>query len=67
MRHATGYPASYRNSPAEEIAEREEHEDHERDDDGDERDHLQHAGAALVHSADALRRVPGADSRSATR
>src|SRR5215213_1863808 len=52
--------------PAEEIPEPEEHQDHERHDHGDEGHHLQHAGPALVHSAD-LRRIPGSASRSATR
>src|SRR5215208_6462118 len=59
-------PGPSEEHPAEEIAEREEHEDNQRDDDGDQRHHLQDAGAARAHSADAFRR-PGSESRSATR
>jgi hypothetical protein len=64
--HARRVPGAFRKARPKQVAEREEDQDHQRDDDRDERDHLQHAGAALVHSAD-LRRVPGAASRSATR
>src|SRR4051794_11569841 len=65
MRSATAYPEGLQEHAAEEIAEREEDEDNERHDHGDEHHHLQYAGAAGVHSADALLR-PGSDSRSAT-
>ena len=64
--HRDRVPGGLQEHPAEEVAEREEDEDNERHDHGHERHHLQHAGAAGVHSADALRR-PGSDSRSATR
>ena len=56
----------YRKLPPESVPEAEEHEDRERHDDRDQSDHPDDAGTAIVHSADALR-VPGADTRSATR
>src|SRR3954471_21449816 len=52
--------------PPESVAEGEEDQDRERHDDRDEGDHPQHARTPVVHSADALR-VPGAETRSATR
>src|SRR5215211_1747731 len=52
--------------PAESVAEREEDEDRQGDDDRHEGDHPQHARAAIVHSAEALRR-PGSDTSSAIR
>jgi hypothetical protein len=51
--------------PAQSVAEGEEHEDRQRHHDGHQRDHSEHAGTAVVHSTDALRRP--ADTRSATR
>src|ERR671917_2504261 len=51
--------------PPESVAEGEEDQDRQGYYDRDQRDHPQHARAAVVHSADALR-VPGADTRSAT-
>src|SRR5918993_1471505 len=48
------------------VAEREEDQDGQRYDDCDQGDHPEHAGAAVVHNADALRR-PGAERSSATR
>src|SRR5215218_7688833 len=52
--------------PPESVAEGEEDEDRQGDHDGDEGDHPEHARAAVVHSAEALR-VPGSERRSATR
>src|SRR5918998_5571373 len=42
--------------PPESVAEGEEHEDRQRDDDGHQGHHAEDARAAVVHSADALRR-----------
>src|SRR5215208_2965137 len=52
--------------PAESVAEREEDQDRQRHHDGDQGDHSEHARAAVVHSADALR-APGAETSSAIR
>src|ERR671916_3484060 len=65
-RNRSGGTGRSEEHPAESVAEREEHEDRERHHDGHEGDHPEHAGAPVVHSAEALR-VPGAETRSATR
>src|SRR4051812_2380426 len=53
-------------SPAQRISDAEEDEDDQSDDDRHRGNHRHDAGAALVHSALALR-APGGLSRSATR